>query len=993
MSKKSPTFMSMAWMNQNGQLIIWTITILFILSLFAVGFGSLLEMRNHDKKQQEYMQRMEAEHQKETSIPESLKAIENEPVAEFTYKGDKAAYKTVLTVKQFWNNFKQTEYYDTFRAKYTDEMAFYEPFMKDQMLNEMTAPVLLHLYAKDAGLEEQANLMTEANFLQVSREHVEREAKNKKLSLQDYLASFRDSIFVSNVMNLATSQTLQENASEEELKNYYEKNKGFFKDTGKLSMNHLLVAPKDFDGRTNIDNKSIRSYYESHKNELMSSNRVQVSHILIDAANPLYIQGMPVNETEAEARYQMHQEAYKQPEKVRASHILIKPKNTFSANIQDSSISISNFSIETDSENAKTKKAVFYVDLENMSPDTIYDYDDFTIVTNKQNKIVATPAAAESITNNLQLPIDAAESVSASGYVAFYLPESEMPETFILKSKDAENDDWSLTIANAFDIEKAFAAAKTEIERLAKEVEDGKPFGELAKRFSEDPGSATKGGSLGLFQRGVMVKPFEETAFAQNPGEVSAPIRTAYGYHIIKTEEKLPESITPFSEVKAQIINDLKKEKAAEKAQKDLNALKLSAEAQTSPEQKKKIFKDGVQKLSTAKSKEKDGLLPPFFKGVVGEEYSQEDKALLKAEICGLTDSISTNLERVIFNLEKDQISEVLSSPKGYHLFYMENNEIEPVQRLLGENLTKEIKKVLEDQAKKNMANLEAAALYKNYTTFGDLASAYKYDQEHRQTYFKDLPYNLNPSPNDYSLAEGLGMFTTDGRTFVKPIMDKLESLTPAEVPTGIIKPFQSEFGTHIVQFLEFSPVSYKSYDEVKDDVRRIAVMKPLKKEIQELFEEEKDSLATPAMRRVRQVFLYDEADADIIYKQLSEGEAFDVVVQRYYARTGQKSSSRVITVTKDNLAPELAEAIWQLNPGEYTKPVKSNEAYIITLMTEPEKPAEEASFEKSEQYLTLKLQQQNRELLTQYLLKSIQDKTEVNKRQDILDQIRLNAR
>ena len=82
---------------------------------------------------------------------------------------------------------------------------------------------------------------------------------------------------------------------------------------------------------------------------------------------------------------------------------------------------------------------------------------------------------------------------------------------------------------------------KKEIGRLRQEIEAGEDFAELAGVVSDDEGSAARGGDLGFFSRGQMVAPFEEAAFALAPGELSEPVQTRYGWHLIKVEERLEE--------------------------------------------------------------------------------------------------------------------------------------------------------------------------------------------------------------------------------------------------------------------------------------------------------------------------------------------------------------------------------------------------------------------------------------------------------------------
>lgn len=69
---------------------------------------------------------------------------------------------------------------------------------------------------------------------------------------------------------------------------------------------------------------------------------------------------------------------------------------------------------------------------------------------------------------------------------------------------------------------------------ILERIKKGEKFGKLAKELSIDSGSAKKDGNLGYFTRGMMVKPFEEIAFKLQVGEISKPVKTEFGYHIIK---------------------------------------------------------------------------------------------------------------------------------------------------------------------------------------------------------------------------------------------------------------------------------------------------------------------------------------------------------------------------------------------------------------------------------------------------------------------------
>lgn len=96
---------------------------------------------------------------------------------------------------------------------------------------------------------------------------------------------------------------------------------------------------------------------------------------------------------------------------------------------------------------------------------------------------------------------------------------------------------------NYLEVKASHILVETEEEakKLYDEVKAGGDFAAIAKEHSKDPGSAENGGDLGYFGKGKMAKEFEDVAFAQEPGDISEPVQTFHGYHIIKTvDKKLP---------------------------------------------------------------------------------------------------------------------------------------------------------------------------------------------------------------------------------------------------------------------------------------------------------------------------------------------------------------------------------------------------------------------------------------------------------------------
>ena len=102
-------------------------------------------------------------------------------------------------------------------------------------------------------------------------------------------------------------------------------------------------------------------------------------------------------------------------------------------------------------------------------------------------------------------------------------------------------------------------AARAQAEKVLEELKAGANFEQLAKERSADPGSASKGGDLGLFARGRMVPEFDEAAFAlKQPGDISGIVETKFGFHILKLDARRPAGIRTYEEVREELIKEVR---------------------------------------------------------------------------------------------------------------------------------------------------------------------------------------------------------------------------------------------------------------------------------------------------------------------------------------------------------------------------------------------------------------------------------------------------
>ncbi|API91088.1 MULTISPECIES: peptidylprolyl isomerase [Virgibacillus] len=142
-----------------------------------------------------------------------------------------------------------------------------------------------------------------------------------------------------------------------------------------------------------------------------------------------------------------------------------------------------------------------------------------------------------------------------------------------------------------------------EDEKTAKEVkkklDDGKGFSDLAKEYSTDDGSAKKGGDLGYFSAGQMVPEFEDAAYSMKKNEISDPVKTQHGFHIIKVNDKREkeEKLGKFEDVKEDLRRELLTKKMdPAKMQEKINKLIQDANVDVKIDKYKDMFKQNEEK-------------------------------------------------------------------------------------------------------------------------------------------------------------------------------------------------------------------------------------------------------------------------------------------------------------------------------------------------------------------------------------------------------------
>ncbi len=233
--------------------------------------------------------------------------------------------------------------------------------------------------------------------------------------------------------------------------------------------------------------------------------------------------------------------------------------------------------------------------------------------------------------------------------------------------------------------------ARQRIEDVHKLAIAGEDFAELAAEYSEGP-TKTKGGDLGTFRRQDMVKPFSDKAFAMQAGEISEPVRTDFGWHIIKVEQVNPASVRSLDEARTEIEGKVKADRSRNLAYDEAEAIFDAA------------F-EGHNFADLAKERDLKMIHTDFFTRTKGPQGTQNARQLAEAA----------------FKLPLNEVSEIQDLGNGYYL--IEALEKRPAQLPELETVKAAVKKDLTTEKQDAEALRQAQAIVAELKETGSLTA------------------------------------------------------------------------------------------------------------------------------------------------------------------------------------------------------------------------------------------------------------------------------
>ncbi len=306
--------------------------------------------------------------------------------------------------------------------------------------------------------------------------------------------------------------------------------------------------------------------------------------------------------------------------------------------------------------------------------------------------------------------------------------------------------------------------------KVLEEVKAGTDFAKLAEKYSDDPGSKTKGGDLGFFTKDRMVKPFSDAAFTMKTGEISKPVRTRFGWHLIKVEAVQKAKEPVLAEVQDQIRSQLVKEAARTMAYDQAQDI---ADA---------CYGTGhIEEVARARG----------LKTIETDFFARSDRV---TEIPG-----AEEFTKVAFDLDDDEVSEPLELTDGYYILEVKERKPAEIPKLgvVEKRVSKDLIAVRQDE----LASKDAEAFLKAVQG----SKAFQKEAAKRK---------LDTKSTDFFKRFG----SIPGIGAEQDAMDAAFSLTPTDpLPEGVIKGRQGYF---VMRLKERQAADPKDFEAKKSETK-----------------------------------------------------------------------------------------------------------------------------------------------------------------------------
>ncbi len=483
-------------------------------------------------------------------------------------------------------------------------------------------------------------------------------------------------------------------------------------------------------------------------------------------------------------------------------------------------------------------------------------------------------------------------------------------------------------------------------EQKAKEILDrvkkGESFEELAEEYSEDPGSAKLKGDLGWFKRNTMVKEFDSKVFSMKPGEVSNLVATNFGYHIIKLYEKKDRREKTLEEVRNEIVNEIKKDLKWEKAQEVIDEIAYKINSG-------ETFESYIDKSHGATASF-EGDLDWVTKG---EQTSNLHIDRLEGEIFRRK-RLLPEVENVIFNLRLGQVSEVVKSSTGFHLFRLVDRrqaEIRPYAEVKNQ-----VEKDFMVWQKNILANNKAReALNKINSGHEFAAVAKEYSDGNTSEKGGELPwFPMGVLPEERKdLQEALDGQIASFTYFFKnnqfqagvSVANEIENAVKRLQKGEISQVVETSDAYHIIKLEDIRDGEIPTFEEIYAQLVEDVSVEITEEDLLDYYNSNIERYTEPEQVKVAHILVSEIAKAAMVYDMVKADGDFSKIAKENSEDYTKDNGGEIGYISRGNMPEKFEEVAFSLEINEVSEPVETTYGFHIIKVLD-KKPSVVATFE-----------------------------------------------